>query len=50
MTAMGHVRIVEGDSLQIFGDSLKYDGESSIADFIKLIVLKHQDQNCLPAS
>lgn len=44
MTAMGHVRIVEGDSLQIFGDSLKYDGELSQADFIGNIVLKHRDQ------
>lgn len=45
MTAIGHVRIVEGDSLQIFGDSLKFDGDKGIADFIGNIVLKHRDQN-----
>ncbi len=44
MTAIGHVRIVEGDSLQIFGDSLKFDGEKGIADFIGKIVLKHKGQ------
>lgn len=44
MTAIGHVRIVEGDSLQIFGDSLKYDGDKGIADFIGNIVLKHKGQ------
>ncbi len=44
MHAMGHVRIVEGDSLQIFGDSLKYDGDLSTADFVGNIVLKHRDQ------
>ncbi len=45
MTAIGHVRIVEGDSLQIFGDSLKYNGDMAIADLIGNIVLKHRDQD-----
>jgi lipopolysaccharide export system protein LptA len=44
MTAIGHVRIVEGDSLQIFGDSLKYNGDKGIADIIGNIVLKHKGQ------
>lgn len=44
MTSIGHVRIVEGDSLQIFGDSLKFDGEKGIADLIGKIVLKHKGQ------
>ncbi|MFZ1514378.1 MAG: OstA-like protein, partial [Saprospiraceae bacterium] len=42
--AIGHVRIVEGDSLQIFGDTLYYDGLKLQADFINNIVLRHKDR------
>jgi lipopolysaccharide export system protein LptA len=42
--AIGHVRIVEGDSLQIFGDTLYYDGQKLQADFINNIVLRHKDR------
>lgn len=31
MDAYGHVRINQGDSLRMFGDSLKYDGNTKIA-------------------
>jgi len=31
MDAFGHVRMVQGDSLQLFGDSLKYNGNTKIA-------------------
>lgn len=31
MDAFGHVRINQGDSLQLYGDSLKYDGNTKIA-------------------
>ena len=31
MDAYGHVRITQGDSLQLFGDSLKYDGNTKLA-------------------
>jgi len=31
MDAYGHVRIEQGDSLQIFGDSLKYTGNTKVA-------------------
>ena len=31
MDAYGHVRINQGDSLQLYGDSLKYDGNTKIA-------------------
>lgn len=31
MDAYGHVRINQGDSLRLFGDSLKYDGNTKIA-------------------
>lgn len=31
MDAYGHVRIVQGDSLQMFGDSLKYNGNTKVA-------------------
>ena len=31
MDAYGHVRIVQGDSLQILGDSLKYNGNTKVA-------------------
>jgi lipopolysaccharide transport protein LptA len=44
MVAIGHVRIVEGDSLQIFGDSLKFDGELQKADFVGNVVLKHRNR------
>jgi len=40
MDAYGHVRIKQGDSLQIFGDSLKYNGNTRVAilrDNIQLI-------------
>lgn len=42
--AMGHVRIVEGDSLQIFSDSILYDGDRRWADLKGNIVMKHKDQ------
>lgn len=32
MDALGHVRIVQGDSLQLFGDSLSYDGNTRKAE------------------
>ncbi len=44
VTAIGHVRIVEGDSLQVFGDSLFYDGNSRLATLVGKVVLKHKDQ------
>ncbi len=31
MDAYGHVRIVQGDSLRLFGDSLKYNGNTKVA-------------------
>jgi len=31
MDAYGHVRITQGDSLQMFGDSLKYNGNTKVA-------------------
>ena len=31
MDAYGHVRILQGDSLQMFGDSLKYNGNTKVA-------------------
>lgn len=42
--ALGHVRIVEGDSLQIFSDSLHYDGDLRLAHLHRKVVLKHKDQ------
>lgn len=42
--AVGHVRIIEGDSLQIYGDTLDYNGEKQIADFIGAVVLKHKEK------
>ena len=42
--AVGHVRIVEGDSLQIFGDTLDYDGDALLADFQGNVVLRHRDR------
>lgn len=42
--AVGHVRIVEGDSLQIFGDTLYYDGDKLEADFTGKVVLRHRDR------
>ncbi|MCC6754254.1 MAG: hypothetical protein IT266_09775 [Saprospiraceae bacterium] len=42
--AMGRVRIVEGDSLQLFGDSLYYDGQERVADLTGGVVLKHREQ------
>jgi len=42
--ALGHVRIVEGDSLQVFGDSLFYDGDTRLAMLEGKVVLKHKDQ------
>ncbi len=44
MLAIGHVRIVEGDSLQIFGDTLKYDGEKLLADLTNNVALKHKNR------
>ena len=42
--SIGHVRIVESDSLQIFGDTLHYDGELQTADFIGDVILKHKEK------
>lgn len=42
--AIGHVRIVEGDSLQIFGDTLHYDGRLLKSKFINNVVLVHRDR------
>ncbi|MBK7812787.1 MAG: hypothetical protein IPI50_16430 [Saprospiraceae bacterium] len=42
--AMGHVRIVEGDSLQIFGDTLHYDGRLLQSSFKNNVVLIHRDR------
>jgi lipopolysaccharide export system protein LptA len=42
--AMGHVRIVEGDSLQIFGDTLYYDGRLLQSSFKNNVVLIHRDR------
>lgn len=39
--ALGHVRIVEGDSLQIFGDTLNYDGAKLKAELIQNVTLNH---------
>ncbi|MBV6472795.1 MAG: LPS-assembly protein LptD [Saprospiraceae bacterium] len=44
VVAMGRVRIVEGDSLQLFGDSLYYDGQERVADLTGGVVLKHREQ------
>ncbi len=42
--AVGHVRIVEGDSLQIFGDTLNYDGATLKAELINNVSLLHHDK------
>ena len=42
--AIGNVRIVESDSLQIFGDTLDYDGNIQKADFIGNVILKHKEK------
>ncbi len=39
--AIGHVRIVEGDSLQIYGDTLNYDGSRLNAELIDNVILNH---------
>lgn len=41
--AYGKVRIVQGDSLQLFGDFLNYDGNSKIAKFNKNVRVIHND-------
>ncbi|MEO6191211.1 MAG: OstA-like protein, partial [Saprospiraceae bacterium] len=43
--AVGHVRIVEGDSLQIFGDTLNYDGKKLTAELINNVILNHHDKH-----
>lgn len=50
VTAMGHVRILEGDSLQLYGDSLFYDGDKRLADLKGNVVLKHKDQQLFTES
>ncbi|MBK9270139.1 MAG: hypothetical protein IPM48_00955 [Saprospiraceae bacterium] len=45
VVAMGHVRIVEGDSLQIFGDTLFYDGRLLKSSFKNNVVLIHRDRH-----
>ncbi|NOT36466.1 MAG: hypothetical protein HOP11_03725 [Saprospiraceae bacterium] len=42
--AIGHVRIVEGDSLQIFGDTLLYDGQTLKAELRQNVSLIHHDK------
>ncbi|MCC6814889.1 MAG: hypothetical protein IT267_00590 [Saprospiraceae bacterium] len=42
--ALGHVRIVETDSLQIFGDTLNYDGSTLKAELINNVSLIHHDK------
>lgn len=41
--AYGKVRIVQGDSLQLFGDFLNYDGNTKIARFNKNVRVIHND-------
>ncbi len=41
--AYGKVRINQGDSLQLFGDFLNYDGNSKIARFNKNVRVLHND-------
>ncbi len=41
--AYGKVRIVQGDSLQLFGDFLNYDGNNKIAKFNKNVKVIHND-------
>lgn len=41
--AYGKVRIVQGDSLQLFGDFLNYDGNTKIAKFNKNVRVIHND-------
>lgn len=41
--AYGKVRIVQGDSLQLFGDFLNYDGITKIAKFNKNVRVVHND-------
>jgi lipopolysaccharide export system protein LptA len=43
MDAFGHVKIVQGDSLQLFGDSLKYNGNTKIAQLRGNIRLINND-------
>ncbi len=42
--SIGHVRIVEGDSLQIFGDTLNYDGSVLKAELINNVILNHHQK------
>ncbi len=44
VTAVGHVIIQQGDSLNIFSDSLVYKGDSKIADLFGDVVLENNDQ------
>jgi lipopolysaccharide export system protein LptA len=39
--AFNRVRIVQGDSLLLFGQKLKYDGESKLAQIRDSVILKH---------
>lgn len=41
--AYGKVRIVQGDSLQLFGDFLNYDGNTKLARFNKNVKVIHND-------
>lgn len=41
--AYGRVRIVQGDSLQLFGDFLNYDGNTKIAKFNKNVKVIHNE-------
>ncbi|MBK9106992.1 MAG: hypothetical protein IPM92_01080 [Saprospiraceae bacterium] len=50
VTAMGHVRILEGDSLQLYADSLFYDGDQRMANLKGKVVLKHKDQQLFTES
>ncbi|MBK8243482.1 MAG: hypothetical protein IPK88_08650 [Saprospiraceae bacterium] len=44
MRAWSHVRIVEGDSLQIYCDTLNYNGDLLQAECIGNVVLRHHDR------
>jgi lipopolysaccharide export system protein LptA len=43
LDAFGHVHIQQGDSLNIFGDLLKYDGNGRKADLQKNVIMTEQD-------
>jgi len=42
--AYGHVRIVQGDTLTLTGETLHYDGETQIAEMRHHVVMRHREQ------